>query len=89
MTANVTCTVEQTSQTSYETHIAYRLAWFVLLAVQAYNLSSELPTQTHQMDYLASRMSFSDIVTPYRKTSLLMKLSNVNFAEFFTSPAKI
>jgi len=50
MTANVIA--EQRSQTFYETHIAYRLAlihYFTCssrLSLQAYNLSSKLPTQT-------------------------------------------
>ena len=63
--------------------------WFTLLAVQASNLNSELPTQAHQLRYLASRTSISDTITWYRKTSILLKLSNVTFAEFFTSPAKM
>jgi len=47
MTANFKCTVEQRNQAFHETHIAYRLALVTLLAGQAYNLSSKLPTQTH------------------------------------------
>jgi len=40
MTANVKSIVEHRSQSSYETHIAYRLALShsTVLAVQAYNL---------------------------------------------------
>jgi len=50
--------------------------WFTPLAVQAYKLSSKLPTQTHQLDYLASRTSFYVTITSYRKH------------HFYTSPAK-
>jgi len=34
--------------------------WLTLLALQGYNLSSKLITQTHQLHYLVSRMPFSD-----------------------------
>jgi len=40
MTANVTCTVEQRSQTFYETHIANRLA--VIHPTYSSSLQSEL-----------------------------------------------
>jgi len=45
MTENVKCIVEQKEPNLYETHIVFSLHWFSnLLAVQAYNLSSEFPT---------------------------------------------
>ena len=58
---------------------AYAIGWvsFTLLAVQANNLNSTLPTQTHQLHHLASRTAFSNTVTSYRKTAILLKLSNV------------
>jgi len=59
--------------------------WFTLLAVQTYNLNSKLPTQTHQLHHLASRTAFSNTITSHRKTAVLLKPSNVTFAEFFTS----
>jgi len=43
-----------------------------------------LTTQTHQLHYLISRTLFSDSITSYRKTSVVLKLSNFTFAEFFT-----
>jgi len=54
--------------------------WFTLFAVEGYTLNSELPTQTHQLHHCSSRTSFSDTITSYRKTSVLLKLSNVTFA---------
>jgi len=52
-------------------------------------ICSKVPTQTHQLHYLASRTRFSDTITSYRKMSVLLKQSNLNFAEFFTSRDKI
>jgi len=63
--------------------------WFTLLAVLTDNLSSKLPTQTHQLHYPASKTSFSDTITSCRKTAVVLKLSNLTFAEFFTSTAKV
>ena len=66
------------SQTFYETHIAYRLAlihYFTCsskLSLQAYNLSSELPTQTHaNANTIASEAacSFEPASTNVVKTS--------------------
>jgi len=39
--------------------------------------------QTHQLHYLASRTSFSDTVTSYRQTTVLLKLSNFTFCRIF------
>jgi len=39
--------------------------------------------------YLASRTSFSDTVTLYRKAAVLLKLSKANVSGFFTSTAKM
>jgi len=72
----------------YETHTAYRWFCLTLLGIQTDNLSSKLPVKTHQLHYPASRTSFSDTITSYRKTSVLLKLCNVAFAEFLTSIAK-
>jgi len=73
----------------YETHVAYRLALIHSIAVQKNNLISKLPTKTHQMHHPASRTSFSDTITSCRKTAVVLKLSKVIFAEFFTLTAKI
>jgi len=60
--------------------------WFTLLAVQIYNLSFKFPTQT-ELHYLTATSS-SDTISSYRKTSVLLKLSNGTL-QFFTSTAKI
>jgi len=73
----------------YETHVAYRLALIHSIAVQTDNLCSKLLTKTHQMHHPASKTSFSDTITSCRKTAVVLKLSKVIFAEFFTLTAKI
>jgi len=73
----------------YETHVAYWLALIYYIAVQTDNLSSKLLTKTHQMQYPASRTSFCDTIMSCRKTAVVLKLSKVIFAEFFTLTAKI
>jgi len=72
-----------------ETHVAYRLALIHSIAIQTNNLISKLPTKTHQMHHPASRTSFSDTITSCRKTAVVLKLSKVIFAGFFTSIVKI
>jgi len=72
-----------------ETHVAYRMALIHSIAVQTNNLISKLPTKTQQMHHPASRTSFSDTIMSCRKTAVVLKLSIVIFAEFFTSTAKI
>jgi len=73
----------------YQTRTAYRLAMIHFtcssnlqcdLNVSHANTSSALP---------ASRTSFSDAITCRGKTAGALKLSNVTFAEFFASTAKI
>jgi len=49
-----------------------RCLWCTLLAVQTDNLSLRLPTQTHQLHYPASITSFSDAITPCRKTAVVL-----------------
>jgi len=80
MTANVKYTLEQRRLTK----LTLPVGWlrFILLAVQTDNLISKLPTQTHQLHYFASRMSFSDTVTSCRKTAVLLKLSKVGVLHF-------
>jgi len=68
----------------HENHIGCLL--FTLLAVQTDNLSSKLPTQTHQDP--TSRTSSSDTITSCRKTAAVLKMNKVIFAEIFTSTAK-
>jgi len=58
-----------------ETHVAYRLALIHSTAVQTDNPSSKLPTKTNQMHHPASRTSFSDTITSWRKTAIVLKLS--------------
>jgi len=78
-----------TKETFTNLSLPYGWLWFPLLAVQTDNLSSKLPTQTHQLYYPAWRTSFSDAITSCWKTVVALKLSNVPFSEFFTSTAKI
>jgi len=73
----------------YETHVAYRLALIHSIAIQIDNLNSKSLTKTQQMHHPTSKTSFSDTITLYRKTAVVLKLSEVIFAEFFTLPAKI
>ena len=73
----------------YETHVPYRPALIHSIAVQTDNLSSTLLTKTHEMHYPGSRTSFSDTITSCRKTAVVLRLSKVVFAEFFTLTAKI
>jgi len=90
MTANVKCPIEQSSQPSTKHKLPIGWHWFTTaLAVQGYNLSSKLPTPTHQLHYIKSRTSLSENIMSYRKTSVLLKLSNVTLAEIFTSTTKI
>jgi len=60
-----------------------------LLTVQTDNLSSKLLTQTYQLHYPAATTSFSDTIASCRKTAVVLKMSNIAFAEFLTSTAKI
>jgi len=73
----------------YETHVTYRLALIHSIAVKTDNLSSNLPAKTHQMHHHASRTSLSDTITSCRIIDVVLKLSKVIYAEFFTSSAKI
>jgi len=61
---------------------------FTLLAVETYNLNSDLPMKIHQLHYPVSRTSFSGTITSSRKTAVVLKLRKVIFATFFTSTAK-
>jgi len=79
MTANVGIPLNKGVKLSTKPILLIGWHWFPLLAVQPYNLSSALPTQTHQLHYIVSRTSLSDTIASYRKTSVLLKLSNVTF----------
>ena len=70
----------------YKTHATNWLVLIHSIAVQTDNLSSKLLTKTHKP---ASRTSFSDSITSCRKTAVVLKLSKVIFAEFFTLTAKM
>jgi len=72
MTANFMCTIEQWSQTFTKPAPPIGWHWFTLLAVQTCNQSSKLLTQTHQLHYPASRTWYSDTVSSYRRTSVLL-----------------
>jgi len=52
--------------------------WFTLHAVQA-DYSSKLPTQTHQLHYLASRTLFSDTVSSYNWSWATLPLQRSSF----------
>jgi len=86
---NVPCTIEQKIKTFYEIHIAFRLALIHSSCSSSLQSDFKLPTQTHQLHYLVSRTLLFHTITSYTKTSVLLKLSNVTFPEFFTSPAII
>ena len=73
----------------WETHAAWPLALIHYTCSSNRQSEPKVPTQTHQLHYPASRTSFSDTITSSRKTEVVLKLSNVPFAEFFTSTAKI
>jgi len=73
----------------YETNVAYRLALIHSIAVRTDNLSSNLLTKTHQMHRPAPRTSFYDTIGSCRKKAVVLKLSKVIFAGFFTLFAKI
>ena len=87
MTANGKYAVAQRRLTKPALPIGW--LWSILFASKTDNLSSKLPTQTHQLHYPASRTSFPDTITSCRKTAVVLKLSNATSAEFFTSTAKI
>jgi len=72
-----------------ETHMAYWLAMIHSIVVYVDNLSSKLLTKTHQMHRSASSTSFSDTITSCGKTAVVLKLSKVIFADYFTLTAKI
>jgi len=58
-----------------KTQVAYRLTLIHFMAVQTDNLSSKLPTKTHQMHHTDSKTSFSDTIASCRKTAIVLKLS--------------
>jgi len=87
MTANVSILLNKGD--FYETRLPTGWLWFTLLAVQAYNLSSKLATQAHQLHYSLQERHFPTPLRHAKKTAVASKLSNVTFAEFLTSSAKI
>ena len=58
-------------------------------AVQTGKLSSKVTHANATSAQPASRTSFSDTTMSCKKTAVLLKLSNVTFAEFFTLTAKM
>jgi len=78
MTANVTCTVEQRRLLRNSRCLLAGSDSLSVLAVQTDNLSSLLPTQTHQLHRSTSRTSFFDTITSCRETAVVLDLSNVN-----------
>jgi len=62
---------------------------FALLAIQTYNLSSKLPTQTHQLHYLASRTSPYGTITQYKKNSSFIETEQRYLCRVLTATAKI
>jgi len=76
MTANVIASLNKRVKPSPKPILPIGWHCFTtLLAVQTYNLSYESLMQTYQLHYLESRTSFF---------SVLLKLTNVTFAELFT-----
>jgi len=89
MTAHAKCIVEQRRLLTKPT-LPIGWHWFTLLAVQAYCTIWALNyPRKHQLHHLGLRTSCSDIIMSLQKTSVLVKLSNVTSAEFFTSTANI
>jgi len=88
MTANVTCTVKA-RRLLRNPHSLSAGPDSHNLPVETYNLNSKVPKQTHQVHHLASRTAFSNNLTSHRKTAVLLKLSNLTFAELLTSMGKI
>jgi len=66
MSGNVKCTVEQ--RRFHENHAAYRWLLFTLLAVETYNLSSQLPTKwiVHTTFQLRGGRSITGLLLPQR-----------------------
>jgi len=89
MTPNIDWTVEQRSQSFYETHCLSTGTDSLNLKFKCtsgtLNAHVNTPTALDSLHVLP----FSDTITSYRKTSVLQKLINITFAEFFTSHAKI
>ena len=106
-TASIKCTIEQTSQIFYKTHIAYLLVLIHFACCSSLQFINDPRKHTtallHNTKLLYWRCyticlswspaSLQELQFPIRrviqKTSVLLKLSNFTFAEFFTSPAKI
>jgi len=90
MTANVMCTVEQRSQTFYETHIAHRLA--LIQSTCSSSLRFELQIahalQTRQLRYLFKNFIFRYCYV-IQKASVLLKLSNFTVQSFSLHPLLI
>ena len=89
MTANISIPLHKGD--FYETRLPTGWLLFTLLAVHTYNLSSKLVTQTHQLHYQLQERHFPTLFTirSCEKTAVALKLSNVTFAGFFASTAKI
>jgi len=90
ITANLTCTIEKTSQSIYKTHIAYRLAMIHVSCSSS--LKSELKITDANTPTALSRFKNVMLKIPLlrsEKASFLLKLSTPTFVEFSTSPAKI
>jgi len=88
MTANVKYTAEQ-RRLLWNSHCLLAGSDSLYLQFKLTAWAQKLPMLTHQLHYPASRTSFSDTITSCRKTAVVLKLSSLTFAEFFTSAAKI
>jgi len=62
---------------------------FTLLAVETYNLSSNLPTKMHQLHYPASRTSFSGTITSCRKQQLYWNWEKLSLQSSWPQPPKL
>jgi len=87
MTANVSTPLNK--EDFYQNRLPTGWLWFTLLAVQTYNLSSTLATQTHQLHYPLQERYFPTSLRHAEKQRLHLKLTSLTSAEFFTSTTKI
>jgi len=62
---------------------------FTLLAVETYNLSSNLPTKMYKLHYPASRTSFTGTITSCRKQQLYWNWEKLSLQSSSLQPPKL
>jgi len=73
----------------YGTGLTTGWLWFTLLAVQTYNLSSKLATQTHQLHHPLQERHFPTPLLHAEKQQLRWNCATLPLQDSFTSTAKI